>query len=512
MNCLGNQKGESRRVNHMDPARRIFALALGFCLILQLARAETADELFARASAALLAAVPRVQADPSHPIFHITAPAQWMNDPNGLIYYRGCYHVFYQLHPFSEGDGPKYWGHVRSRDLVKWEPLPIALCPSPDLGEEGVWSGCCTINGLGRPMIFYTSVAPGKPAMTHAEQWAAIGDDDLITWRKLSANPVLSESLHDGRKIYEWRDPFIFQDRHRTFMVLGGNLNETKGGQAVVNIYEAQNPGLTQWRYRGVLFQLPDAGARTAECPNFFKLGDHWVLLVSPYVKPEYFVGDFSPDVCRFESRCRGTLDGDDHFYAPNTMQLPDGRRVLWGWVNGFPGGHGWNGCLSLPRLLTLSPDGHLRQTSAPQLNKLRGRSFKWQNIPLQDGVRAFELPHTNSMEIRTDIDLENCQQITLAFKCATNGMSPLVMSFSNSKFKIMDTESPLLLAEKGRTLQLRIFVDRSVVEVFIRNEICVTKLINPLAGDQTLEISAAGRAAKARLVEVWPMKTIWGK
>jgi beta-fructofuranosidase len=184
----------------------------------------------------------------------------------------------------------------------------------------------------------------------------------------------------------------------------------------------------------------------------------------------------------------------------------------LWGWVNGFPGGHGWNGCLSLPRLLTLSPDGHLRQTSAPQLNKLRGRSFKWQNIPLQDGVRAFELPHTNSMEIRTDIDLENCQQITLAFKCATNGMSPLVMSFSNSKFKIMDTESPLLLAEKGRTLQLRIFVDRSVVEVFIRNEICVTKLINPLAGDQTLEISAAGRAAKARLVEVWPMKTIWGK
>ena len=88
--------------------------------------------------------------------------------------------------------------------------------------------------------------------------------------------------------------------------------------------------------------------------------------------------------------------------------------------------------------------------------------------------------------------------------------MSPVAMSFSHSKFKIMDTEASLSLAEKERTLQLRIFVDRSVMEVFINDEICVTKLIKPLAGDQTLQISAAGGAAKAKLVEAWPMKTIW--
>src|SRR5580692_10144053 len=113
-------------------------------------------ETIQRATAAMQAAVPRAQADPAHPIFHVTSPAQWMNDPNGPIYHNGYYHLFYQLNPFSDGDGPKYWGHVRSRDLAHWEPLPIALRPSTEQNEQGVWSGCCTINGLGQPMIFYT--------------------------------------------------------------------------------------------------------------------------------------------------------------------------------------------------------------------------------------------------------------------------------------------------------------------------------------------------------------------
>ena len=159
----------------MPPRIFTFSLLL-FCLTPH-SRAESTNDAIARATAAIQAAVPRAQADPTHPIFHVTSPAQWMNDPNGPIFYKGWYHLFYQLHPFSDGDGPKYWGHVRSRDLVKWEPLPIALWPSSELDETGVWSGCCTINGRGEPMIFYTSVARGRPALTHAEQWAAIGDD-----------------------------------------------------------------------------------------------------------------------------------------------------------------------------------------------------------------------------------------------------------------------------------------------------------------------------------------------
>src|SRR5258708_26600807 len=187
---------------------------------------ESADEALTRATAAVKAAAPRAQADPVRPIFHVTAPAQWINDPNGPIFHNGYYHLFYQLHPFRDESGTKYCGHVRSRALVKWEHLPIALAPSNEKGEEAIWSGCCTINGNGEPMIFYTSIAQGKSAFDHAEQWAATSDDDLINWKKSPANPVLSESLHGGKKIYDWRDPFIFRDEKKTFPVAGGHLEK----------------------------------------------------------------------------------------------------------------------------------------------------------------------------------------------------------------------------------------------------------------------------------------------
>ena len=99
------------------------------------------NDALARATAAVHAATPRAQADPTRPIFHVAAPAQWINDPNGPIFYKGYYHLFYQLDPFSDKGGIKYWGHVRSRDLAKWEHLPIAIAPSGDKGEESIWSG-----------------------------------------------------------------------------------------------------------------------------------------------------------------------------------------------------------------------------------------------------------------------------------------------------------------------------------------------------------------------------------
>src|SRR5215212_342365 len=105
-------------------------------------RGETMNEALARATAAVQAAAPRAQADPMRPIFHVTSPAQWINDPNGPIFHKGYYHLFYQLDPFTDRGGVKYWGHVRSRDLAKWEQLPIAIAPSGDRNEETIWSGC----------------------------------------------------------------------------------------------------------------------------------------------------------------------------------------------------------------------------------------------------------------------------------------------------------------------------------------------------------------------------------
>jgi beta-fructofuranosidase len=485
-------------------------LLCGLCFLASLTRAGSTNEMISRAMSALQAAVPRAQADPARPIFHITAPAQWMNDPNGPIYHNGFYHIFYQLHPFSDGDGPKYWGHVRSRDLVKWEALPIALWPSAEMGEAGVWSGCCTLNGNGEPMIFYTSIAAGQSAQTHAEQWGAMGDKDLITWRKYPANPVLSESLHGTNKIYDWRDPFIFRQRNRTFLVTGGNLNKAQGGKAVVNIYESENSALTQWKYRGVLFQLPDAEARTAECPNFFNIGEQWVLLVSPYGKVQYYVGDFDAETCRFKARARGFLDYGQSFYAPNTLQLADGRRIVWGWVNGFPGGHGWNGCLSLPRVLSLSSDGQLRQSPAPQLNRLRGGAVAWRNTDLRGEGAALRLPHSNTLEIRAQILLRTSGVVSLSLKNDALNPPPVVMRIDGSEFTMAGAKGGLSLSGPERELDLRIFMDRSVLEVFANDRLCVTRVIAPLEAGATLQVSSPDGSAQAKLIEAWPMKTIW--
>jgi sucrose-6-phosphate hydrolase SacC (GH32 family) len=474
-------------------------------------RAETTNEAVARATAAIQAAAPRAQADPARPVFHVASLAQWMNDPNGPIYYKGYYHLFYQLHPFSDGDGPKYWGHVRSRDLAKWEPLPIALWPSTELGEQGVWSGCCTVNGLGQPMIFYTSVAIGKSAQTHAEQWAAISDDDLATWHKSPANPVLSEALHGEKKIYDWRDPFVFRDAGRTFLVTGGNLNAARGGEAVVNIYEAENPGFTKWTYRGVLFKIPDPRAGTAECPNFFKLGNRWVLFVSPYGRVQYYVGDFDAQSCRFQARTNGLLDCGRSFYAPNTMQVPDGRRLVWGWVNGFPGGRGWNGCLSVPRVLSLSPQGDLRQNPAPQLTRLRGKAIEWRNIRLGDDGHSFALPATNTLEIAADIEMESAGGIQLAIEGGTNKTQLLTIDCNGGQLNVQDVHAPLIPTDLDpRHLNLHVFVDHSVLEVFANESVCVTKIISPLGTGSVMSVRAANGAAKARRIQAWPVKTIW--
>jgi beta-fructofuranosidase len=489
--------------------RRLQAwLVFVFFLFAISAGAQTTNEAVARADASMAAGEARADADPTHPIFHITSPSEWMNDPNGPIYYHRVYHVFYQLGPFSDAGGPRYWGHVRSRDLVKWERLPVALWPSTEKGEAEVWSGCCTTNGQGEPMAFYTSIATGTSAGDHAEQWAAIGDKNLITWKKPPENPVLSETLHGGKKIYDWRDPFIFHDQGRAFLVTGGNLNHAQGGQATVNIYEAQNADLTRWKYRGVLFQHPDPQVRTAECPNFFKVGNEWMLVMSPYGRVQYFLGDFDLATCRFQARTNGFLDYGPNFYAPNTMQVPDGRRILWGWVTGWPNGRGWNGCLSLPRLLTVH-DGTLHQNPAPQLEKLRGKMVEWRNMRLDQTNQPLKLPPTNTLEILADIDLRKAESVDLEIRRGQEGGSPIAIHFDGSKLKVMDANAPLSAGKNGQ-LNLRIFIDHAVLEVFANQTIAFTKVMPPLDDDSTLEVSAAGGKAEARRIQAWPMKTIW--
>jgi len=462
------------------------------------------------AMTSLAEAVPRAAQDPARPIYHFLAPADWMNDPNGPIYFKGYYHLYYQHNPFGDGWGHMHWGHARSRDLVHWKHLPIALWPSKEADEDHVFSGCATTNSKGQFLAIYTSIGRGKSATDYAEQWAALGDSDGNTFVKHPANPVLTEKLHGDVKVYDWRDPFLFRDGGRSYLVCGGNLNHGKGGQAVVNLYEAQNGELTQWKYRGVLFTHPDASVKNIECPNFFKLGDRWVLIVSPHGAVEYFTGTFDPAGGKFTLQQRGLMDQSSQYYAPNSMEDPKGRRVLWGWVKGFNEGRGWNGCLTLPRILTLGPDGQLQQAPAPELQKLRGTPHNLSGPEIRDATNLVENFQGDALELAAEIEATDAQRFGLKLRCSDQGSGGVTISSDGTDLEVDGVKARLTFPEKRKTITLQVFLDKSVLEVYANGRACFTRVLDSREKDLRLALFASGGGMKINSLTAWPLKTIW--
>jgi beta-fructofuranosidase len=234
------------------------------------------------------------------------------------------------------------------------------------------------------------------------------------------------------------------------------------------------------------------------------------VLFVSPYGKVQYFVGDFDAAAGRFEAKKRGQLDVGQDFYAPNTMLMPDGRRLVWGWVRGFPSGRGWKGCLSLPRQLSVSSEGVLVQEPAPELAQLRGEGVRWRNLPLDTSGEIFRLPGTNTLEVRADIDLRLARGVELRFQSEAGGDESIVVRFADSKLHVQDIPAPVGSGSKVARLEFSLFVDRSVLEVFVNGTRAVTKVISPLQTPTTLRILAVDGKASVNRLEVWPMQSIW--
>lgn len=464
------------------------------------------DELLAKAQAAVAAAVPRAAADPERPVFHVCPPAQWMNDPNGPLYHQGYYHLFYQHNPYGDEWGHMHWGHVRSRDLAHWEHLPIALWPSLELGEHHVFSGSAARTRVGRPMLFYTSIGGRLP-----EQWAAVPEDDrLLVWRKHTANPLLTEDLHGSTKVYEWRDPYYFEHRGRSYLVLGGNLNASAGGQATVTVYRAEDDELTQWTYLGVLFTHPDAEVRNIECPNFFPLADRWMLITSQGQPVHYFLGRLDDREMRFHAEERGVLDYGQ-FYAPNTMFDPQGRCLLWGWVNGFPAGRGWRHTLTLPRVLWLSADGRLHQRPAPELARLRGRHFGVAAQPLapQDVV---ELPgQGDTWEVAAEF--ENSAGVELRLQPVEADRPAYAIACDGQTLTVAGIQAPLPPTANGTAaqlpLRLHLFLDRSLLEVYVNQQLCISRVLQPAPGPVRIQ-ARASQPTLLRRLEAWPIASMW--
>jgi sucrose-6-phosphate hydrolase SacC (GH32 family) len=413
---------------------------------------------FLRAMSAVREAIPLAEADPERPVYHFRPPANWTNDPNAPFYYRGWHHLFYQLNPFETRIGNQHWGHARSRDLVNWDHLPIAICPSPDRGETAIFSGGSAFASDGRPRLIYTSIGQREP-----EQWMALPqDEELFTWNKYAHNPVVSQAVHKSGPIAQWRDPFLFKKEGSTYMVCGGG---TSTGRAQVQLYRAANGDFTEWVHLGPIFQTLDRDVRNFECPNLFPLDGKWVLVVSPNRVCEYWVGDLDIEKMKFEPSAHGILDPGDS-YASNISVDPEGRTILWLWGRtNTPEGKGWNGVMTLPRVLSLDAEGYLRQNPIRETETLREpiRTFPERN---PGSSAAIEGVATDCAEIEAVFAGDGT--FGLELRRSAEGKAGIVVSVqTGSRGAYLNVGDKRAFLGYSDRYKLRVFLDKRCMEVF---------------------------------------------
>lgn len=459
-------------------------------------------EAVAKANASIAEEAQKVKDDPTRPVYHFQPPALWNNDPNGPIYYKGEYHLFYQHNPYGEEWGNMHWGHAKSKDLAHWEHLPIAIAPSKDLGEDHCFSGCCVIADDGTPIILYTSIGPKTPAGDAAVQWEAVSHDGMLTWDKRPENPVMTEALHGDLKVLDWRDPFAWKEGDDWFVVLGGH---PKDGRGSAFIYRSKD--FIHWKFLNILYQSkPEENEANWECPNYFELESKRVLICSPHNQVVYHTGTMSPDFT-FHSEHRALLDYSNNFYAPNCLKDGQNRRILWGWINTIRG-KGWQCAMTLPRILTLREDGSLGMTPAPEIEALRKDHRRKEAIVVKasspiESVRncakeflaTFAPGEADAYGLRIQIAGEKTIEI------------PIFYNRQEKTVGIGDRKGPFELLENEKELTFHLFVDKAIAELYVNNRACCTAVIPELNdNDATLEFYAAGGSANCKSVDVWDM------
>jgi len=281
--------------------------------------------------------IPLIPAE-QRPSFHACSPIGWMNDPNGFSEFQGEYHLMYQHNPYDRVWGPMHWGHCKSKDFIRWEQLPDALAPDQPYDQKGCFSGSA-IEHEGKHVLLYTGVVEGEDEQGehYVRQTQCIAIGDGVNYEKLDSNPVINTNmLPKGSSKEDFRDPKIWKDEN-TFYAVVGSRNEDGTGQILM--YSSKN--LREWIFSGVLEKCEKRYGLMWECPDFFSLDGKQVLVMSPQnMLAEglefhsghgtlYMLGKFDKEQCRFEKETVKAIDYGLDFYAPQTMETSDGRRIM---------------------------------------------------------------------------------------------------------------------------------------------------------------------------------------
>jgi beta-fructofuranosidase len=430
--------------------------------------------------------------DTAFPRFHPRPAQGWINDPNGVSYVNGRYHVFFQYNPLSARHSMIQWGHVSSPDLVHWEEHPVALVPQaggPD--SAGCWTGVVTLDG-DVPTAAYSGV---QDHGGHSQVVIARGSSDLVSWNQ---DGHVAVSMPEDPMVTAVRDPFIFRFNGSRYAVQGAGLAD---GRAALLLYSVDS--LDDWKYQGIWLTSSDpvaaafAPAEIWECPQLVEVptssdaDSAWVMMFSLWLSGDdhehangvgHLIGSLTPDpetgLPVFTAVTGGKSDLGRDFYAPQIVQLSYGSSegapaaLLFGWANEGPGRDGrrgrtqeeiddagWAGVLTHPRLLSVA-DGALVVAPAPEVSAYRGAL-------LASGASG---------------------------SVAVPGFAEVLVTGSGSVSLRLVSGTDEQIVYSGTVAageELRIFIDASLVEVYRSGSVATTLRAYPLAGETwTLDLS----------------------
>ncbi|MBN8650007.1 MAG: glycoside hydrolase family 32 protein [Cytophagales bacterium] len=499
-------------------------------------------------------------ADRYRPLYHFVSPESRLNDPNGLSYWNGNWHLFYQAYPPE--DTRQHWGHAVSKDLVQWRDLPYAIYPSP---ERAVYSGAAWVE-KDRVVAMYHGTGVGNMIATSS-------DPLLLNWDKQTQPAIPSKSTTGFAQSYSVFDPTIWKENGIYYSLSAGKTEAKTSGKYFGTASLFSSKDLQHWEYMHEFVQ-GDRFTRIGDdfaCPYFLPLGDKYIMPFYSHMSGgQYLIGKYDSTKHVFIPSNHGRFNfgasGPGGVHAPSATTDGKGNVVIMFNMNpGKPTGE-WNQIMSLPRLLTLSGQDEVLQQPMGDLESLRYNHRVVKPMKLQANKETV-LPGIsgNAMEIIAKIDpgkanvielnvlrspgKEEYTRITLyPGRGLSNGLLykaeegtafmpfdllPLVtggarqprppftrasiISLDNANSSSLpDAQSrppevaPFLLAQ-DEPITLRIFIDRSVVEVFVNDKQCVALRVYPGRNDsQGVSIKAVGQDASLLSLDAWQMKSIY--
>ncbi len=481
------------------------------------------------------------------PQFHFTPEANWMNDPNGMFYYQGKYHLFYQYYPDSTVWGPMHWGHAQSKDMVHWEHLPIGLYPD-SIGC--IFSGGAVVDNKNTSKLGTANNPPIIATFTHHDfvgekaksndfqkQSIAYSIDGGSEWIKYDGNPVIPNT----EKIKDFRDPKVVWHE------------DTKSWILVLAAYDRvkfyASPNLIDWKF--ISDFAIEGDNRLWECPDLFPMKvegtdeTKWVLIVSIQKEApnggtgtSYFVGDFDGKAFKCDIKDQKWLDwGTDNyaFVTWNNIPKADGRILGLGWMSNWQYAQivpteKWRSAMTLPRelnLLNLNNEYQIHSVPVQELKALRGEPTRGKAVTISDEKLLEGAYDVSQSEFEFTVDLKKTTAESFGMKFHNDVGEYFQISFSKEKGKMFVDRThstpgnfsaefvagihsaPINFDKESMTV--RLYMDAASSEIFIDNgAVSFTSIFFPSKKFDSVSLIAQGGEMQSSSYTVYPLDDIW--